>query len=179
MQPTDIANRFSNDNNFLVSKIMWYMFVTYSCSYHCSLVNCQVNYPAKNQVNFLMKNQLIHQVNICFLTSFEQMIDDGNYIRYLGVKICKLDFTFGDNESQVKSATVPYAILHMHRNILSSYFVCSIISQKYFTLQHTRFEVNPSDVFTKNWVTIASVITSSTQSSTMPEILVLSFSTIV
>ena len=88
---------------------------------------------------------------ISYHTCFEHMINHQNYLHYLGVEVCKLDFTFGNNKSKVKSATIPHTKLHKGYNILSFHFVCSINYQKYINLQHICSEFNPSDVLTKHW----------------------------
>jgi hypothetical protein len=58
---------------------------------------------------------------------------------------------WGDNESQVHSATIPHAKLHKRHNILSFHFVRIILSQGYIHLMHIKSEFNCSDILTKHW----------------------------
>jgi hypothetical protein len=73
------------------------------------------------------------------------------YLRYLGVPVHKTDYTWGDNDAQINSATVPDAKLHKGHNILSFHFVRNMIACGYINLQHIKSECNIADILTKHW----------------------------
>ena len=84
-------------------------------------------------------------------TCFEQIIDHRQYLRYLGAPVYKTDYTWGDNDAQINSATIPDAKLHKRHNILSFHFVRSMIACGYINLQHIKSECNIADILTKHW----------------------------
>ena len=84
-------------------------------------------------------------------TAFEQVIDHRNLIRYLGVPLQHITFAFGDNESQVHSASDPDAKMSKRHNILNFHFVWNIIAAKYINLLHLSSKFNFADVVSKNW----------------------------
>ena len=45
-------------------------------------------------------------------TCIEQIVDLRNTLRYLGVNLNEKTYVFGDNESMIKSSTIPHARLH-------------------------------------------------------------------
>ena len=81
----------------------------------------------------------------------EGIIDHRNSLRYLGVPINVITYVFGDNDTMIKSSTIPHARLHKRHNILSFHFVRSTISCGYINMQHIRSEYNFADVLSKNW----------------------------
>ena len=81
----------------------------------------------------------------------EQIIDHRNYLQYLGVEVYEISYMWGDNESQIMSATIPHAKLHKRHQILSFHYVRGIISQGWINLQHLRSDKNASDPLTKHW----------------------------
>ena len=62
-----------------------------------------------------------------------------------------MDYVWGDNESMIKSSTIPESKLNKRHNILSFHYVRSMISQGYINLQHLASEWNFADILTKNW----------------------------
>ena len=84
-------------------------------------------------------------------TCLEQIIDHRNYLRYLGVPVYKYSLIWGDNESKINSATIPHSKLKKRHNILSFYFVRSVLSQRFTSLKHIKSEFNVSDPLRKHW----------------------------
>ena len=84
-------------------------------------------------------------------TCIEQVIDLRNSFRYLGVPVFETSYVFGDNESQVKSSTVPYARLNKRHNILSYHFVRSMIAKGFINMLHIRSPFNIADTLSKHW----------------------------
>ena len=81
----------------------------------------------------------------------EMIIDHRAYLRYLGKPVGEMDYVWGDNESMIKSSTIPESKLNKRHNILSFHYVRSMISQGYINLQHLASEWNFADILTKNW----------------------------
>ena len=65
---------------------------------------------------------------LAYFTYFKQSIDQKNYVWYLGAQLHEINFSWGDNESMINSATVLEAKLQKRHNILSFYFVRNIIA---------------------------------------------------
>ena len=81
----------------------------------------------------------------------EMAIDHRLYMMYLGAEVFKYTYTMGDNDSMIKSSTVPDAKLHKRHNILSFHFVWSIIARGFINLIHIKSEYNLADILTKHW----------------------------
>ena len=81
----------------------------------------------------------------------EQIIDLQNSFRYLGVPVFETSYVFGDNESQVKSSSIPYAKLNKRHNILSYHYVRSMIAKGFINLLHVRSAFNLADTLSKHW----------------------------
>ena len=79
------------------------------------------------------------------------IIDHRAYLRYLGKPVGEMDYVWGDNESMIKSSTIPESKLNKRHNILSFHYVRSMISRGYINLQHLASEWNFADILTKNW----------------------------
>ena len=62
-----------------------------------------------------------------------------------------MNYVWGDNEIMINSPTVPAAKLHKSRNILSFYYVRSMISQGYINMQLIASEWIFSNILTKHW----------------------------
>jgi hypothetical protein len=56
-------------------------------------------------------------------TCMKHIVDLRNSFRYLGVPVCETSYVWGENESQIKSNSIPYAKLNKRHNILSYHFV--------------------------------------------------------
>ena len=84
-------------------------------------------------------------------TCIEQIIDHRQSLRFLGVPIHNISYLFGDNETQINSATLPYARLRKRHNILSYHFVRSMIACGYINLHHLPSESNLANILSKHW----------------------------
>ena len=84
-------------------------------------------------------------------TCVDQIIDLRNTLRYLGVPVNKYSYMFGDNESVVKSSTIPESKLHKRHNALSYHRVREAISQGYIIFKHLVGTSNPADILSKHW----------------------------
>ena len=84
-------------------------------------------------------------------TATEQIIDLRITLRYLGANICDEVFLFGDNESVVKSATIPHAKLHKRHVLLSFHCVHEAIASGMLRFMHVPGNLNPADILSKAW----------------------------
>ena len=75
----------------------------------------------------------------------------GVYRRYLGKPVGEMDYVWGDNEIMINSPTVPEDKSHKRHNILSFYYVRSMLSQGYINIQLIISRWNFSDILTKHW----------------------------
>ena len=84
-------------------------------------------------------------------TATEQIIDLRLTLRYLGARIYETAYLFGDNESVVKSASIPHAKLHKRHIILSFHRVRAAIASKMLRFIHLPGNKNPADILSKAW----------------------------
>jgi hypothetical protein len=84
-------------------------------------------------------------------TCMEHIVDLRNSFRYLGVPVFETSYVWGDNESQVKSSTIPYAKLNKRHNILSYHYVRQMVAKGFINMQHIRSEWNLADTLSKHW----------------------------
>ena len=60
----------------------------------------------------------------------------GGYQRFIGKPVANIDYARGDNENMINSSTAPEAKLPKRYNILSFYYVRSMISRGYILTKH-------------------------------------------
>ena len=72
-------------------------------------------------------------------------------LRYLGVPIHGATVLFGDNESVVKSGSLPHSVLHKRWHGLSYHYTREAVASGMISLHHIPGEINPSDVLSKHW----------------------------
>lgn len=82
-------------------------------------------------------------------TCVEQIVDLRNKFRYLGVPVFEISYVFADNESQIKSSSIPYA--NKHHNILSYHYVRNQIAKGHICMNHIPSQFNVSDTLSKHW----------------------------
>ena len=84
-------------------------------------------------------------------TATEQMIDLRVTLRYLGANLRQVSYLFGDNQSVVKSSSIPHAKLHKRHVLLSFHRVREAIAAKILRFIHIRGTENPADILSKAW----------------------------
>ena len=84
-------------------------------------------------------------------TATEQIMDLRNSLRYLGVPIKGRAYLFGDNESVVKSSSVPHSRLHKRHNALAYHRVREAIASNMMIFHHVAGDCNPADIVSKHW----------------------------
>ena len=71
-------------------------------------------------------------------------------LRYMGVPLDGPAWLFGDNESVVKSSTIPASTLNKRHNALSYHTIRLAISANIIKFRHIPGNVNISDMLTKH-----------------------------
>ena len=82
--------------------------------------------------------------------SVQQIIDLRITLRYMGVPLKGPAFMFGDNESVVKSSTIPSSTLKKRHNSLSYHTVRAAIAAGFIKFWHIPGKENIADVLTKH-----------------------------
>ena len=80
----------------------------------------------------------------------QQIIDLCITLRYLGVPLDGPAWMLGDNESVVKSSTIPFSTLKKRHNALSYHTVRSAIAAGFIQFRHIPGSENIADVLTKH-----------------------------
>ena len=70
-------------------------------------------------------------------------------MRMLGIPIDGPAWMFGDNESVVKSSTIPHSVLTKRHNALAYHRVREAIASKILSFKHIKGTENPADILTK------------------------------
>ena len=72
-------------------------------------------------------------------------------LQYLGVPIEKSSYLFGDNESVVKSSTIPHSLLSKRHHALAYHFTREAIASEMVLFSHIPSEINVADILSKHW----------------------------
>ena len=84
-------------------------------------------------------------------TCVEQIIDLRNTLRYLGVKIQGASIMFGDNESVINTASVPYSKLAKRHNALAYHRTREAVAADIVRIYHIPGSNNIADIVSKHW----------------------------
>lgn len=84
-------------------------------------------------------------------TCVEQIIDLRLSLQYLGVHLAGPSYVFGDNETVIKSASVPQSRLHKRHNALAYHRVRYAIAADIVRFYWIEGKSNPADVLSKHW----------------------------
>ena len=120
-------------------------------------VTAVLHFLNKTPIDYYSKRQSTIETATCgseFVasrTATEQIIDLRITLRYLGANVCDEVFMFGDNESVVKSATIPHAKLHKRHVLLSFHRVREAIASGMLRFLHVPGNLNPADILSKAW----------------------------
>ena len=72
-------------------------------------------------------------------------------LRYLGVQVKGATRLFGDNESVVKSGSIPHSKLNKRHQALSYHAVREAIASGTLSFAHIPGPINPADILSKHW----------------------------
>ena len=72
-------------------------------------------------------------------------------LQYLGVPISESSYLFGDNESVVKSGTIPHSMLSKRHHALAYHYTREAVASGMVEFHHIGGDINPADVLSKHW----------------------------
>ena len=72
-------------------------------------------------------------------------------LRCLGVPIHGSTYLFGDNESVVKSGSLPHSPLHKRWHGLAYHYTREAVASDMMSLHHIPGDINPADILSKHW----------------------------
>lgn len=72
-------------------------------------------------------------------------------LQYLGVPIGETSYLFGDNESVVKSSTIPHSLLNKRHHALAYHFTREAIASGMVQFHHIPGDCNAADILSKHW----------------------------
>jgi hypothetical protein len=84
-------------------------------------------------------------------TARDQIVARRIDLRYLGVHVKGATRMFGDNESVVKSGSIPHSRLNKRHVALSYHSVREAIAAGIISFSHIPGAINPSDILSKHW----------------------------
>ena len=84
-------------------------------------------------------------------TAIQQITGLRLTLRYLGVPIHGATHMFGDNESVVKSGSLPHSPLHKRWHGLAYHYTREAIASGMISFHHIPGTINPADVLSKHW----------------------------
>ena len=80
----------------------------------------------------------------------QQILDIRLTLRYMGIPIDGPAWMLGDNESVIKSSTIPASVLKKRHNALSYHTVRAAVAAGIIEFRHIPGIYNPSDMLTKH-----------------------------
>ena len=84
-------------------------------------------------------------------TAIQQIAGLRQALRYLGVPIRESSYLLGDNESVVKSSTVPHSQLFKRHHALAYHFTFEAVASKMVNFHHILGDINPANILSKHW----------------------------
>jgi hypothetical protein len=83
--------------------------------------------------------------------AIQQIIAMRITLRFLGVQIFGCSYLFGDNESVVKSGSMPHSQLHKRHHGLSYHFTREAVASEAVAFHFIPGDINPADILSKHW----------------------------
>ena len=84
-------------------------------------------------------------------TAIQQIMALRTTLRYLGVPLDGASYLFGDNESVVKSGTIPHSQLHKRHHGLSYHYTREAVASQAVSFHFLPGYLNPADTLSKHW----------------------------
>ena len=84
-------------------------------------------------------------------TAVQQIRAHRQFLRYLGVPIEGKAYLFGDNESVIKSGSIPHSMLSKRHLALAYHYVREAVASGVIAFHHIPGEDNPADILSKHW----------------------------
>jgi hypothetical protein len=84
-------------------------------------------------------------------TAIQQIAALRQALHYLGVPLRENSYLFGDNESVVKSGSIPHSRLSKRHHALSYHYVREAVAARLVAFHHIPGDINPADILSKHW----------------------------
>ncbi len=84
-------------------------------------------------------------------TAIQQITGLRLTLRYLGVEVHGPTILFGDNESVVKSGTIPHSLLNKRHHGLAYHYTREAVASDAVNFYHIPGAINPADILSKHW----------------------------
>ena len=84
-------------------------------------------------------------------TAIQQIAALRQALQYLGVPIRESSYLFEDNESAVKSGSIPHSQLSKRHHVLACHCTREAVASKMVSFHHIPGDVNPANVLSKHW----------------------------
>ena len=81
----------------------------------------------------------------------EQILDLHITLRYLGVPIREISYTFVDNDSVVNSSVTPQGKIHVRHVTLCFHRFREAVVAKIISFHFINGKINPADILSKHW----------------------------
>ena len=72
-------------------------------------------------------------------------------LQYLGVPLRESSYLFGDNESVVKSGSIPHSTLSKRHHALAYHYTHEAVASKMVAFHHISGDANAADILSKHW----------------------------
>jgi hypothetical protein len=84
-------------------------------------------------------------------TAIQQITGLRLTLRYLGVEVHGATILFGDNESVVKSGSIPHSLLNKRHHGLAYHYTREAVASDAVNFYHIPGVANPADILSKHW----------------------------
>ena len=84
-------------------------------------------------------------------TAIQQIAALRQALQYLGVPLRESSYLFGDNESVVKSGSIPHSRLSKRHHALAYHYTREAVASKMIAFYHINGDCNPADILSKHW----------------------------
>ena len=83
--------------------------------------------------------------------AIQQIVGLFQTMQYLGMPVSKSSYLFGNNESVVKSGSIPHSQLSKQHHTLAYHYTHEAITSGMVKFYHISGDINPADVLSKHW----------------------------
>ena len=84
-------------------------------------------------------------------TAIQQIAALRQALQYLGVPLRESSYLFGDNESVVKSGSIPHSTLSKRHHALAYHYTREAVASKMVAFHHISGDANVADILSKHW----------------------------
>ena len=84
-------------------------------------------------------------------TAIQQIAALRQALQYLGVPLRESSYLFGDDESVVKSGSIPHSTLSKRHHALAYHYTREAVASKMVAFHHISGDANAADILSKHW----------------------------